>query len=88
MNRRISRAPVVIIGGGVAGLTATNLLARNDVAIFEASDKLGGSCATTKLGGYTFNDGAVSLALIGVLPAAKSESANGFGPCHEVLRWK
>src|SRR5512141_694109 len=39
MNSRISRAPVVIIGGGVAGLTAANLLARNgfDVAIFEAS---------------------------------------------------
>ena len=72
MNNRINRAPVVIIGGGVAGLTAANLLTHNgfDVAIFEASDKLGGSCATTALGSYTFNDGAVSLALINVLDHA------------------
>jgi phytoene desaturase len=72
MNSRFNRAPVVIIGGGVAGLTAANLLARKGfaVAIFEASDKPGGSCATTTLGGYTFNDGAVCLALINVLDHA------------------
>ncbi len=72
MNSCFNRAPVVIIGGGVAGLTAANLLARQGfaVAVFEASDKVGGCCATTTLGGYTFNDGAVHLALINVLDHA------------------
>lgn len=32
-----------------------------------ANDKLGGCCASTRLGGYTFNDGALFLALPGML---------------------
>src|SRR5512133_3939707 len=72
MNNRINRAPVVIIGGGVAGLTAANLLARNGVGvvIYEAGDKPGGCCATTTIGGYTFHDGAVFLAMVDVLDHA------------------
>ena len=60
---------VVIIGGGVSGLAAGALLARRGFAVrlFEANDKLGGSCATTTLEGFTFNDGAVQLALAGAL---------------------
>lgn len=60
---------VAIIGGGVAGLSAAGLLSRNgfDVKLFEANDKLGGCCATTNIDGYTFNDGAVFLALPGIL---------------------
>ena len=39
---------VVIIGGGLSGLAAGALLARRGFAVrlFEANDKLGGSCAT------------------------------------------
>ena len=37
------------------------------VTIFEAGDNLGGCCATTSLGGYTFNDGALYLALPEIL---------------------
>jgi len=63
---------VVIIGGGVAGLAAANLLARNGfkVEIFEASNKLGGCCSITTIDGYTFNDGAVYLAVIDMLDRA------------------
>jgi phytoene desaturase len=54
---------VGIIGGGVSGLSAGALLSRKGmrVKLFESTDKLGGLCATTKIGGYTFNDGAVYL---------------------------
>ncbi len=58
-----------IIGGGVSGLSAGGLLSRHGlrVKLFEANDKLGGLCATTKIKGYTFNDGAVYLGLPGIL---------------------
>jgi phytoene desaturase len=60
---------VGIIGGGVSGLTAGGLLARRGVRVklFEARDKIGGCCANTNIGGYTFNDGAVYLCLPGIL---------------------
>ena len=60
---------VAIIGGGVSGLSAGGVLARNGltVKLFEANDKLGGCSANTNLGGYTFHDGAMYLAFRGVL---------------------
>ena len=58
---------VAIIGGGVSGLSAGELLSRKGlrVKLFEANDKLGGSCANTEIGGYTFHDGALYLAFPG-----------------------
>ena len=55
---------VAIIGGGVSGLSAGGLLSRKGlrVKLFEANDKLGGSCANTEIDGYTFHDGALYLA--------------------------
>ena len=60
---------VGVIGGGVSGLSAGGLLSRQGVRVklFEANDKLGGCCATTKIRGYTFNDGAVYLGFPGIL---------------------
>lgn len=60
---------VAIIGGGMAGLSAAKLLCARGVAVrlFEANGKVGGCCATTNFGGYTFNDGAIYLAMPGML---------------------
>lgn len=60
---------VAIIGGGVSGLSAGGLLSRKGlrVKLFEANDKLGGSCANTEIDGYTFHDGALYLAFPGLL---------------------
>ncbi len=60
---------VAIVGGGPAGLAAGCFLAREGVKVhlFEANPKLGGCCANTCLHGYTFNDGALGLGLMGAL---------------------
>jgi len=63
---------VGIIGGGLSGLAAGLALVREGfhVALFEANDKLGGCCATTLQDGYTFNDGAMYVALPELLDRA------------------
>ncbi len=60
---------VAVIGGGMSGLTAAKLLCARgvEVRLFEANGKVGGCCAATHLGGYTFNDGAIYLAMPGML---------------------
>lgn len=62
-------ASVIIIGGGVSGLVAASYLAKCGIntQLIESGDKLGGCCATTTLDGYTFNDGAMFLAMPGML---------------------
>lgn len=54
---------VIVIGAGVAGLTAGSYLARNGfhVTVMEANSKIGGCCGTTEIDGYIFNDGAQYL---------------------------
>lgn len=54
---------VVIIGAGVAGLTAGAYLAKAGyrVRVLEASAKVGGCCGDTCIDGYTFSDGAQYL---------------------------
>ncbi len=61
MSRGMS---VAVIGGGLAGLAAARLLCVRGMAVqlYEANGKPGGCCATTRVGGYTFNDGALFLA--------------------------
>lgn len=56
---------ILIIGGGVSGLAAGVFLSKKGVQVklFEANDKIGGAAATTTVEGYSFNDGAMYLAL-------------------------
>jgi phytoene desaturase len=64
-----------IIGGGVSGLAAALALSRRGlrVKLFEANDKIGGCCANTRLQGYTFNDGAMYVAVPQLLDRAFAE---------------
>ncbi|RQS56360.1 NAD(P)/FAD-dependent oxidoreductase [Burkholderia sp. Bp8963] len=62
----------VVIGAGLAGLSAALLLARNDrpVVVVEASDEAGGCCSTTTSDGFTFNNGAVYVAVPSLIRAS------------------
>ena len=66
---------VVIIGAGVAGLTAGAYLARQGfrVRVLEASAQIGGCCGTTSINGYTFSDGAQYLIYAGMLDVVFSQ---------------
>ncbi len=55
---------VAVVGGGVAGLAAAHrLLERGarDLVVLEAGDRLGGSVATERAGGFTMEAGADSM---------------------------
>lgn len=54
---------VLVIGAGVAGLTAASYLAREGfhVRVLEANAKIGGCCGSTEINGFRFNDGAQYL---------------------------
>lgn len=66
---------VAVIGAGVSGLAAGLALARRGrrVAVFEAAGKVGGCCATTRIDGYTFHDGAMYVAMPRLLDSAFRE---------------
>jgi len=54
---------VVVIGGGLSGLTAASLLAKRglSVAVVEKSDQPGGSCGIFRRGETTFDQGSAML---------------------------
>jgi phytoene dehydrogenase-like protein len=58
---------IVVVGGGIAGLTAAAYLGRAglSVTLFESSPQLGGRAATQELGGFYFNFGARALYKLG-----------------------
>ncbi|KVH54544.1 phytoene dehydrogenase [Burkholderia sp. MSMB1072] len=66
------KQPVVVIGAGLAGLAAALMLARGDkpVVIVEASDEAGGCCSTTTKNGFTFNNGAMYVAVPSLIRAS------------------
>lgn len=65
-QRAIARQPtrVVVVGGGIGGLTAGALLARRgyDVTIFDSAIVPGGCASTFKRRGFTFDVGATQVA--------------------------
>lgn len=70
--RAVGGLPTVVIGAGLSGLAAGLALARRGqaVVVVEAQDAIGGCCATAASAGYTFNNGAVYVAVPSLLRAA------------------
>jgi len=60
----MSEESIIVIGGGIAGLTGAALLAREgfQVTLVEAHNQLGGCAGTFKRGPYTFDVGATQVA--------------------------
>lgn len=54
---------VIVVGGGLSGLTAASLLSRRDlrVAVIEKGYQPGGSCGVFKRNNVTFDQGAAML---------------------------
>ena len=46
----------VIIGGGIAGLTAANELKKSNILVLEKEEKCGGRTLSYKYGDYIFNE--------------------------------
>jgi phytoene dehydrogenase-like protein len=75
------RPEVVVVGGGLAGLTAAAYLARDGAAVtlFERSRRLGGRAATQDENGFAFNRGAHALYTGGAASRALAELGVTYG---------
>ena len=75
MEPEITQSDVIVVGGGMAGLTAACYLARAraDVTLFEKAPILGGRAATRESDGFLFNRGIHALYTGGVTSRALEE---------------
>jgi phytoene dehydrogenase-like protein len=63
MSARADENPVVVVGGGIAGLLCATVLAKSGhtVLLLDAGARLGGRAGTTEHEGYLLNEGAHAL---------------------------
>ncbi|MCA2978065.1 MAG: phytoene desaturase [Myxococcaceae bacterium] len=66
---------VAVIGGGIGGLTAAGVLARQGhrVTLFEATDALGGKAGSVRVGGLTFDTGPTVMTMPDTVRATFAE---------------
>jgi len=75
MEPEITQSDVIVVGGGMAGLTAACYLAREraDATLFEKAPILGGRAATRESDGFLFNRGIHALYTGGATSRALEE---------------
>jgi phytoene dehydrogenase-like protein len=81
MKPKPAQTELVVVGGGIAGLTAACFLAREgaEVILFEKAPNVGGRAATRESGGFLFNRGIHALYTGGAASQALEELGVSYG---------